>query len=105
MLGRGKKAESGKAVSPDRPVEGKSSTFLSRSTAKDEKTIIVPIDWQKSSNKRRKNSLVNNFDLDCRSLTSSFSLLASSILLSFGMVSFSTAKVRLMATIVIPAAA
>ena len=40
MLGRGKKAESGKSVSPDRPVEGKSSTFLSRSTARDEKTII-----------------------------------------------------------------
>lgn len=40
MLGRGKKTDSGKSVFPDRPVEGKSSTFLSRSTARDEKTII-----------------------------------------------------------------
>jgi cytoskeletal protein CcmA (bactofilin family) len=40
MLGKVKKTERGKAVSPDRPVEGKSSTFLSRSTARDEKTII-----------------------------------------------------------------
>lgn len=40
MLGKRKKTDSGKAVSPDRPVEGKSSTFLSRSTARDEKTII-----------------------------------------------------------------
>ena len=40
MLGRGKKTDSGKSVSPDRPVEGKSSTFLSRSTARDEKTTI-----------------------------------------------------------------
>ncbi len=40
MLGKVKKTESGKALSPDRPVEGKSSTFLSRSTARDEKTII-----------------------------------------------------------------
>jgi len=40
MLGKSKKNESGKAVSPDRPVEGKSATFLSKSTAGEEKTII-----------------------------------------------------------------
>ncbi|MBW2584982.1 MAG: hypothetical protein JRE36_15800, partial [Deltaproteobacteria bacterium] len=40
MLGKSKKTDSGKLVSPDRPLEGKSSTFLSRSTARDEKTII-----------------------------------------------------------------
>jgi cytoskeletal protein CcmA (bactofilin family) len=40
MIGKSKKTDSGKSVSPDRPVEGKSSTFLSRSTARDEKTII-----------------------------------------------------------------
>ncbi len=40
MLGKSKKTESGKVVSPDRPVEGKSSTFHSRSSARDEKTII-----------------------------------------------------------------
>ena len=40
MLGKSKKTESGKAVSPDRPVEGKSSTFHPRSSARDEKTII-----------------------------------------------------------------
>ena len=40
MLGKSKKTESGKAVSPDRPVEGKSSTLHSRPPARDEKTII-----------------------------------------------------------------
>ena len=40
MLGKSKKNESDKAVSPDRPVEGKSPTFLSSSTAREEKTII-----------------------------------------------------------------
>ncbi len=40
MLGKSKKTDSGKSVSLDRRVEGKSSTFLSRSTARDEKSII-----------------------------------------------------------------
>jgi len=40
MLGKNKKTESGKAVSQDRPVESKSATFLSRSTAREEKTVI-----------------------------------------------------------------
>ncbi len=40
MLGKNKKTESGQAVSQDRPSESKSATFLSRSTAKEEKTVI-----------------------------------------------------------------
>lgn len=40
MLGKSKKDESDKAVSADRPVEGKSATFLSSSSAREEKTII-----------------------------------------------------------------
>ena len=40
MLGKNKKTESGKAVSQDRPPESKSATFLSRSTASQEKTVI-----------------------------------------------------------------
>ena len=40
MLGKSKKTERGKAVSPDRAAEGKSATFISRSTGRDEKTII-----------------------------------------------------------------
>jgi len=40
MLGKGKKTENGKTVSPDRPVEGKSTSFLSKSSAREEKTVI-----------------------------------------------------------------
>jgi cytoskeletal protein CcmA (bactofilin family) len=40
MLGKGKKTESGKTVSPDRPAEGKSASFLSRASGREEKTII-----------------------------------------------------------------
>jgi cytoskeletal protein CcmA (bactofilin family) len=40
MLGKSKKTESGKAISPDRSGESKSPTFLSRSSAPDAKTVI-----------------------------------------------------------------
>lgn len=40
MLGKSKKTQRGKAVSPDRTAEGNSATFLSRSTVSNEKTII-----------------------------------------------------------------
>lgn len=40
MIGKSKKTESGKAVTPDRSGEAKSATFLSRSSARDQKTII-----------------------------------------------------------------
>jgi len=40
MLGKSKTNESGKVVSPDRPLESKNAAFLSSSTARDEKTII-----------------------------------------------------------------
>ncbi|MFC1880417.1 polymer-forming cytoskeletal protein [Thermodesulfobacteriota bacterium] len=40
MLGKSKKNESGKVVSPGRPAESKGAAFLSSSTAREEKTII-----------------------------------------------------------------
>ena len=40
MLGKSKKTDNGKSVSADRTGESKSPTFLSKSTAGDEKTII-----------------------------------------------------------------
>ena len=40
MLGKGKKNESDRTIPPDRPGEGKSPTFLSRSSAPDAKTVI-----------------------------------------------------------------
>ncbi|MEJ2283200.1 MAG: polymer-forming cytoskeletal protein [Desulfobacterales bacterium] len=40
MLGKSKKDESGKTVSPERPGGGESASFLSRSSGREEKTII-----------------------------------------------------------------
>ncbi len=40
MLGKGKKTESDKSMAPDRSGESKSTTFLSRSSAPDVKTVI-----------------------------------------------------------------
>lgn len=40
MLGKSKKNESGKTVSPERPGGGESASFLSRSSGREEKTII-----------------------------------------------------------------
>jgi len=40
MLGKSKKNENGKVVSPDRHAKSKSSAFLSSSTAREEKTVI-----------------------------------------------------------------
>jgi cytoskeletal protein CcmA (bactofilin family) len=40
MLGKGKKTESGNAASPDRSAESKGTSFLSRASGREEKTII-----------------------------------------------------------------
>lgn len=40
MLGKSKKGEGDKSVSPDRPAESKSTSFLARTSAREEKTVI-----------------------------------------------------------------
>ena len=40
MLGKSKKGEGDKSVSPDAPAESKSTSFLARTSAREEKTVI-----------------------------------------------------------------